>query len=169
MASEDGPNIELVLDEVNFDDDLDAITIGTNIPLPGFTLVPKYTSRLSGCDGSLEDSDLVESSFAFRQDWIMRKGSDELALFEVFGDSMYPFTSEGDIVLVDLSDNDADEIIDGKAYAICEDGTVKIKRLVRQGGKLLIRSQDIAHYPDYEAGGDFSLIGRVIWIGHEVN
>ena len=81
---------------------------------------------------------------------------------------MAPFICEGDVVLVDLADKDPDMIVDGKTYAIREDGTVKIKRLVRQGRKLIIRSQDILNYPDYEAEDDFSLLGRVIWFGHVV-
>ncbi len=133
-----------------------------------FCLVPKYKARLSGGHGSFEVSDQVEANLAFRKDWISRKSANGLALFEVIGDSMAPFIQEGDIVMVDLADNDPQMIVDGKTYAIREDNTVKIKRLVRQGGKLLIRSQDQTLYPDYEAGGDVHLIGRVIWVGHEV-
>ena len=55
-----------------------------------------------------------------------------------------------------------------KAYVICEEGTVKVRRLARQGGKLIIRSQDRKNFPDYEAEENFSIIGRVIWVGHEV-
>jgi phage repressor protein C with HTH and peptisase S24 domain len=98
----------------------------------------------------------------------MRKGSDSLALFDVYDDSMAPFISGGDIVMVDLAENDQGNIIDGKAYAICEEATVKVRRLARQGGKLIIRSQDRDNFPDYEAGENFSIIGRVIWVGHEV-
>jgi phage repressor protein C with HTH and peptisase S24 domain len=81
---------------------------------------------------------------------------------------MVPFIQEGDVVLVNLGEKDPTMIVDGKTYAIREDGTVKIKRLIRQGRKILIRSQDNANYPDYEADDDFSLIGRVIWVSHEV-
>jgi len=93
----------------------------------------------------------------------MRKSSNSLALFEVYDDSMAPFISGGDIVLTDLSENEPGAVIDGKAYAICEEGTVKIRRLARQGGRLIIRSQDRDNFPDYEAGEDFSIVGRVTW------
>ena len=168
MTTKGSPNINQVIKEVDFEDELDAIVIGTNDPAPGFALVPKYKSRLSGCHGTLKDSDLTEANFAFRKDWIMRKDSDGLAMFEVYDDSMAPFISGGDIVLVDLSENDPEAVIDGKAYAICEEGTVKVRRLARQGGKLIIRSQDRDNFPDYEAGENFSIIGRIIWVGHEV-
>ncbi len=111
---------------------------------------------------------MTEANYAFRKDWIMRKGSGNLALFEVYDDSMAPFISGGDIVLVNLAENDQGSIIDGKAYAICEEGTVKVRRLARQCGKLIIRSQDRDNFPDYEAGENFSIIGRINWVGHEV-
>ena len=162
------PSIYQVIKEGDFEDELDAITIGANDPAPGFDLVPKYKSRLSGFRGELKDSDMAEANFAFRKDWILRKGSNGLAMFEVYDDSMAPFISGGDIVLVDLSENDIEAVIDGKAYVICEEGTVKVRRLARQGGKLIIRSQDRENFPDYEAGDNFSVIGRVIWVGHEI-
>ncbi len=59
-------------------------------------------------------------------------------------------------------------MIDGKAYAICEEGIVKVKRLARQGGTLIISSLDRGNFPDYEVGENFSIIGRVIWVSHEV-
>ena len=167
-TSGNGQDIDSDIDEVNLDDLLESISLDENVPLPGFVLIPKYKARLSGGHGSFEDSDQVECNFAFRRDWIHRRGTDNFALFEVIGESMAPFICEGDVVLVDLADKDPDMIVDGKTYAIREDGTIKIKRLVRQGRKLIIRSQDIINYPDYEAEDDFSLLGRVIWFGHVV-
>jgi phage repressor protein C with HTH and peptisase S24 domain len=165
---EDDQDTDSDIDEVSFDELLESISLDENVPLPGFVLIPKYKARLSGGHGSFEDSDQVECNFAFRRDWINRRGTDSFALFEVIGESMAPFICEGDVVLVDLADKDPDMIVDGKTYAIREDGTVKIKRLVRQGKKLIIRSRDISNYPDYEAEDDFSLLGRVIWFGHVV-
>jgi len=167
-TSDDGQDTDPVIDEVNFDELLESISLDENVPLPGFVLIPKYKARLSGGHGSFEDSDQIESNFAFRKDWISRRGSGNFALFEVIGESMAPFIQEGDVVLVDLAEKDPAMIVDGKSYAIREDGTIKIKRLIRQGKKLVIRSQDNANYPDYEADDDFTLLGRVIWVGHEV-
>ncbi len=168
MKTKGSPDIYQVIKDVDFEDELEAIAVGANDPAPGFALVPKYKSRLSGCHGTLKDNDLTEAKFAFRKDWIVRRDSDNLALFEVYDDSMAPFISGGDIVLVDLSENDQGNVIDGKAYAICEEGTVKVRKLARQDGTLIIRSQDRDNFPDYEAGENFSIIGRIIWIGHEV-
>lgn len=133
-----------------------------------FVFIPKYSTRLSGGGGSLEGSETIEANFAFRKDWVSGHSTNGLALFSVVGDSMAPFICEGDVVLVDLSKNEPDRIVDGKTYAIREGGGVKIKRLVTQGNKLIIRSTDQANYPDYEADEDFCLLGRVVWLGHEV-
>jgi len=70
--------------------------------------------------------------------------------------------------MVDLANKDPQIIVGGKTYAIRGDNTIKIKRFFRQGGKLLIRSQDSINYPNYEAGENMALIRRVIWVGHAV-
>ncbi len=147
----------------------DGRQISEDMAKDGFNLIPKYKARLAGGAGSLELSDQVESNFAFRKEWISKKPSSHLALFEVVGDSMAPFIQEGDIVLVDLDQNLPEHIVDGKTFAIREDHAIKIKRLLEQGGDLIVRSQDRDNFPDYVANReDFQLIGRVLWVGHEV-
>lgn len=92
-----------------------------------------------------------------------------MALFEVIGDSMQPFLYSGDVVLVDMLQSDPHMIEDGKAYAFREDNTVKVKRLSLQGGNLIATSENSDMYPPYHVDTDnFQLIGRVIWVGHEV-
>lgn len=135
---------------------------------PGeFIAVPKYKARLSGGHGSLLDSDMIEANLMFRRDFLARRGDpSNMALFEVIGDSMEPFIYHGDVVLVDRSQSD---IIDGKAYAFREDNTVKVKRLSRQGKIVIAASENARLYQPYPVDTDsFTLIGRVIWIGHEV-
>lgn len=145
--------------------------ISENMAKDGFNLIPKYKSRLAGKSGflELELSDPVESNFAFRKKWISKKPSSHLALFEVVDESMAPFIQEGDIVLVDLDQNLPEHIVDGKTFAIREGHSIKIKRLLHQGKDLIIRSQDSSNFPDYIASHeDFQIIGRVLWLGHEV-
>ncbi len=135
-----------------------------------FVIIPKYKTRLSGGHGSLETSDQVDANVVFRTEFIRRKGSNgNFALFSVVGPSMEPFIFDGDVVLVDLTANDPMEIIDGKAYAFREDDTVKVKRLSRQGGRLIATSENSRHYPPYEVDlSNFTLFGKVVWTGHEV-
>jgi phage repressor protein C with HTH and peptisase S24 domain len=139
-------------------------------PQPDFTLVPKYRAKLSGGHGSLENSDQIETNLAFRTTFVRKKGNpDKMALFEITGDSMEPFLYDGDVVLVDLAQNEPAQIVDGKAYAFREDQTIKVKRLSIQGTALIASSENTHKYPPYKVDeGMFSLIGRVLLVGHEV-
>ncbi len=139
-------------------------------PIPEFTFIPKYEARLSGGHGSFETSDQIEVNLAFRTEFIKSKGNPKkMALFEIMGDSMEPFLYDRHVILVDLQQNDPRMIVDGKAYAFREDNTIKVKRLSVQGRTLLATSENSQKYPPYEIFYEqFQLIGRVIWVGHEV-
>jgi len=144
-----------------------------NLPfetLDQFATVPKYRAKLSGGHGSTETSDQIETNLMFRRSFLKRKGQpDKMALFEVTGESMQPFIYHGDVVLVDMSVNDIEQIVDGKAYAFREDHTVKVKRLSRQGHNIIASSENHMMNPPYHVEKeDFQLIGRVVWVGHEV-
>ena len=136
-------------------------------------LVPgiKNKAKLSGGRGLFETSDQIEANFSFRTEFIRRKGNPkDMALFEIIGDSMKPFIYEGDVVLVDMSKNTLEDIVDGKAHAFREDHTVKVKRLSRQGSRLIATSENVMKYPPYEIDGEeFFLIGKVVWLGPEVS
>jgi len=138
---------------------------------PLFVSVPKFLARLSGEYDSFQETDRVESNLMFHKDFLSKHGStDQMALIEVTGNSMHPFLSNGDTVLVDLSRNNLADIVDGKAYAFREGHTVKIKRLSLQGSTLIASSESAQLYPPYSIDiNNFSLIGEVLWVGHEVN
>lgn len=166
-------NLELEIKEGRWDKELLWIQDNpSNIPqeLSEFTLIPKYRARLSGGHGSYQDSDRIEASYSFRTEFLQKKGNpSNMALFEVDGESMEPFMYHGDVVLVDMSLNDIHNIGQGKAYAFREDSRVVVKRLLWQGKKLIAKSENQA-YGEYEIDtqDDFSLIGKIIWVGHEV-
>ncbi len=137
-----------------------------------YSYIPKYNARLSGGSGSFETSKEIENYCAFRTEWLKRKWNiKSLALFEVTGDSMAPLIQHQDVVLVDMSRNNLEDIIDGKIYAFSEDHVVRIKRLVRKGTELWAISDNKIEAPDSRIEleeGTFNLIGKVVWIGHEV-
>jgi len=150
---------------------LDLLSIRLRSLLPAdFTLIPKYQARLSGGPGNYVLSQDIESHLSFKNSWLNGKCQrDQCALFEVRGDSMAPLITDGDIVLVDMSKNDSGDLIDGKIYAFSEGDKVKIKRLVWRGADLWAISENKAEAPDAAVDKDgFNLIGKVIWIGHEV-
>lgn len=135
-----------------------------------FTLIPKYKAKLSGGHGSLETSDQIISNLSFRKEWITARGNqNNMALFEVTGDSMRPMIADNDVVLVDRSYDDLEDIVTGKVYAFREEKTIWVKRLTWEGATLVAVSDNDKTFKPYNIDMDnFSLIGRVIWVGHEV-
>ena len=78
----------LMLEDV--DDDVDMIT------------VPLVVARLSAGSGSLEVSSEQEGGYAFRSDFLHRKGNPRrMVLMRVSGDSMVPEIQDNDLVLLD--------------------------------------------------------------------
>lgn len=80
----------------------------------------------------------------------------------VQGDSMEPLIRDGDMVLIDCS---GDPIVNNCVYAIAYDHTLKIKRLIKQFNRLIIKSENPA-YPEealsLEEAERVYIIGRVV-------
>lgn len=88
----------LMLEDV--DDDVDMIT------------VPLVVARLSAGSGSLEVSSEQEGGYAFRSDFLHRKGNPRrMVLMRVSGDSMVPEIQDNDLVLLDQGQT---EIVSGR-------------------------------------------------------
>lgn len=82
--------------------------------------------------------------------------------FPASGDSMEPVIPDGSAIAIDVSNK---KIIDGKVYAIDQDGLKRLKMLYRKpGGKLIIRSYNREEYDDEEADeNSVMIIGRMFW------
>jgi SOS-response transcriptional repressor LexA len=137
-----------------------------------FTLIPLYGAVLSGGPGSLQTSDEIQANFAFRTEFVRRKGNGKhLCLFTVKGSSMAPRINDKDIVMVNLAENDPKLISDGKIYAFRDGDVVKVKRLSRQGETISVSSgpenspKDEGPIKDFSS---FELFGLVVWVGHEL-
>ncbi len=85
-----------------------------------------------------------------------------IVCFPAKGDSMEPVIPDGTAIAVDISNK---KIIDGKVYAIEQDGLKRLKCLYRRPrGKLLIRSYNRDEYEDEVADEDqVNIIGRMFW------
>lgn len=131
-----------------------------------FTLVPKVKARLCAGGGSLETDGRVVGYYAFKTDFLRRKGSPKnMVLMGVVGDSMEPSLLDGDTVLIDESQN---EIITGGFFAVGIESEVFVKNLDRIPGKLVLRSQNARYAPiEIDMDGDLAssvrIIGRVVW------
>ncbi|KMJ44373.1 repressor [Xenorhabdus khoisanae] len=117
-------------------------------------------------DGSLANIDRNGFKLKFAKSALRRMGvsvdGSTILCFPAKGDSMGPVIPDGATVAIDTANKN---IIDGKVYAIEQDGLKRIKCLYRKpGGKLLIRSYNRDEYEDEMTDQDsVNVIGKLFW------
>ncbi len=133
-------------------------------------MVPMVEARLSAGQGSLQTNGDSERSYAFRSDFLYRKGNpDSMVLMRVEGDSMQPEIMNNDVVLIDQSKT---EIRLGRIFAVGFEEAIYLKRIDMLPGKILLKSVNPA-YPPVELDirdqqrDAFRVIGQVLWSGRE--
>ncbi|MBY0354950.1 MAG: hypothetical protein K2Q12_04385 [Rickettsiales bacterium] len=136
-----------------------------------FVPIPAYDVAASAGHGRLIQQENIKYHLCFQRSWLSRvtnAPSGELAIIHVEGDSMEPTLSDGDTVLVDLTESYPRT--DG-IFVIGYEDHLMAKRLridpVRQ--KLAIISDN----PLYSAVEDIApqalhVIGKVIWLGRRL-
>lgn len=132
--------------------------------------VPLVEACLSAGSGSLETSADSERRYAFRSDFLHRKGNpDAMVLMRVSGDSMEPEIKNGDVVLLDQSKQ---RIMAGRFYAVGFEDAIYIKQIDMLPGKVVLRSLNTT-YPPVELdvredlATQFRVVGQVLWVGRE--
>ena len=129
-------------------------------------MVPKVKARLSAGGGSLETSGEINGRYAFRADYLNRKGSPkDMVLMDVAGDSMAPDIQDGDMVLIDQSQH---QVVPGGIFAVGIDDGVVVKFVDSVPGKIVLRSKNKEFEPiEVDLRGDLAasvrIIGRVLW------
>ena len=79
-------------------------------------MVPMVEARLSAGTGSFETGGEILRHYAFRWDFLHRKGNPaQMVLLRVSGDSMQPRILHNDVVLIDQSQSDP---VPGRIYAV---------------------------------------------------
>lgn len=117
-------------------------------------------------DGSISDEDYNGFMLRFSKATLRWIGANTngsgILCFPARGDSMEPKISDGATVAINTDDK---KIIDGKMYAINEQGWKRIKMLYRIGpDRISIRSYNKDEFPDEEkALSEVEIIGRVFW------
>ena len=133
-------------------------------------MIPLVEAVLSAGGGSFETSAITGRDYAFRRDFIQRKGNpSDMILMRVSGDSMEPDVLEGDVVLIDQGKT---KVVPGKMYAVGFDECIYLKRIDSLPGKVILKSANPAYPPvELDVRGDlsehFRVIGRVLWVGRE--
>ena len=135
-------------------------------PSMGYSLIPKVMARLCAGTGSLETEGKVIGYYAFKTDFLRRKGRPgKMVLMDVTGDSMDPVLMDSDTVLIDESQR---EIIAGGMFAIGIENEVYVKYLHRIPGKLVLKSKNPEYDPiEVDMNGELTnsvrVIGRIVW------
>lgn len=135
-------------------------------------MVPMVEARLSAGGGSFECGGSTLRHYAFRQDFLQRKGNpSSMVLLRVTGDSMQPRILNNDVVLIDQSQSTP---LPGRIYAVGVEDMVYLKIVDALPGKLILSSVN----PDYapieacttEQMADLvRIIGRAVWVGRELD
>ncbi len=137
---------------------------------PELVMVNKVVAKLNAGTGSFLTDASVTGSYAFRYDWIKRKGQpNQMLLMDVFGDSMEPLIYDGDTVLLDQSQTDP---YPGRIYAVRVDEFVVIKYVEVKPGAILLRSHnerygEVELDPNGLRAKTLNVIGRIVWWCHE--
>lgn len=132
---------------------------------PSVVMVKKVVARLSAGNGSLESSGEVEDYYAFKEEWLLRRGSpSNMVLMDVYGDSMEPEIKDGDTVLIDESKK---EVVAGRIYAVAIDDEILVKFIDKRPGMILLRSKNPTYDPiEIDLGREdvrVAIVGRVVW------
>lgn len=128
--------------------------------------VPRVTGgKLSAGSGEiLWEIDEEINAVAFRLDWMQAKGlkPSRCKVWRVRGDSMDPRYSNGDSLLIDMSDRQPKH---GKFYALIGEDGLRVKQLraTNQGGwEMYSINADKDRYPTEPiVQGNYEIIGRV--------
>lgn len=132
--------------------------------------IPMADAILSAGTGSLETSGNLGREYAFRRDFIQRKGNPaNMVLMRVAGDSMAPEVLDKDVVLLDQSRT---HLRPGPIFAVGFEDAIYLKRVDKLPGQIILRSANPAYEPVYidmgeQTSDQFRVIGQVLWVGRE--
>jgi len=131
-----------------------------------FVKVPRYEIAASAGGGAVVHSEQVVDYLAFRADWVRSSlgvNPDRLAVISVMGDSMEPYLSDGDLILIDLS---CTRIESDSIYIIQAGGALLVKRVQRRlDGAVVVRGDNEKYAPEIYRSDQLdslSVIGRLV-------
>jgi repressor LexA len=128
--------------------------------------VPWLDARAAGGAGGLAEDDRVVAAPVFDPAFLHRLGvrPGALALLDATGDSMAPTVCPGDTMLVDGADRRVTRR--GGLYVLRLDGALLVKRVRREGARLVVTSDNPDAPPVPE--GEPEVLGRVVWLGRSL-
>lgn len=135
-------------------------------------MIPYYEVYASAGYGSFNlDAYEPDDYIGLSRRWLNQRGFriNHLTFFQAEGDSMYPTISDGDALLIDLSEKMPK---DGRIYILRHGDQTLVKRVqgIRNGIRLI--SDNKAFYDPvdltFDESLDLEVIGRVVHIGHSL-
>lgn len=148
------------------------VNTGASLPAPlepGYIYIPRFDVRVGAGTGQVVETENLKGFLAFREDWVrtrLRRNPAHLVVFEAYGDSMFPTIADGDIMLVDTSE----ERVRGTAiYVVLAGNEAIVKRVeLKIDGSLLVKSDNPTYEPMTLKGdqvAELRVLGKVVWAG----
>lgn len=134
-----------------------------------FAYIQRFDVQLSAGPGTNGNNARELSPVAFRRDWMLQQGlvANQCAVCSVTGSSMEPLLFGGDLALIDRRRTD---LKNNQVYAVVDvEGDVRIKRLEKIEGGILLRSDNPTSRTEARMGDDanrIDIIGKLAWSGH---
>ena len=147
-------------------------TLGNPVDLEEFVFIPRYNLKAAAGHGAAVAGEKPMFSMSFRRYWIdnfLRIDPKDLSVLSVKGDSMEGVLNDRDVILV----NHADTSPTTGLYVLRIEGDLLVKRVQKLiGGRLKILSANESYEPfevdTNNPGGDFAVVGRVVWFGRQL-
>lgn len=135
-------------------------------------MIPYYEVYASAGYGSFNlDAYEPDDYIGLSRRWLNQRGFriNHLTFFQAEGDSMYPTISDGDALLIDLSEKMPK---DGRIYILRHGEQTLVKRVqgIRNGIRLISDNKTFYDPVDltFDESLDLEVIGRVVHIGHSL-
>lgn len=135
-----------------------------------FVVVPQLDVAASAGPGAINSTELRGDGLSFSRAWLSKRGLNpvNLRVIAVSGESMEGKLSDGDKVLVDITDTRPKS---GRAYVLLQGEELLVKYCqLLPTGQLRVSSEN-KHYPTYDidlaTAVGVSIVGRVVASTHE--
>lgn len=135
-----------------------------------FVTIPRHHVAASAGPGALNGDDALIGGLCFRRSWLNKKGlqASNLKVIDVTGDSMVGKLSDGDQVLIDMSQTTPKS---GFAYVLRQGDELLVKYAQLLPNGILRVSSENQSYKSYDIDlaktADVSILGRVVASTHE--
>jgi len=132
----------------------------------GYVQVPRYEIAASAGGGALVHSEQIVDVMSFKSDYLkvsLGLSPKNLAVISVVGDSMEPYLSEGDLVMVDLG---VTSIQNNSVYVLQFGDSLLVKRVqVKLDGEVIVKSDNPLYDPESfrgESAERLRVVGRMV-------